>query len=79
MLDRLRRISSGDLAATNYDLSFYTHELRELTLYRQAGYPIGQPSSGAYEFWDSLHTQALSDYGFTRAQGPDALYHPSVR
>jgi hypothetical protein len=79
MLDRRWRISSGDLVATDYDLAFYTHELRELTLYRQAGYPTGQPSSGAYEFWDELHTQALSDYGFTRAQGLDVLYHPSVR
>lgn len=79
MLDRLRRISAGQLDPTDFDRAFYTHELRELQLYRQAGFRTGEPSVGAYELWDELHTRALQDYGFTRAQGPSVLYEPGVR
>ena len=79
MLNRLRSISSGDLAPTAHDLRFYTHELRESVLYRKAGYPTGQPATDSYELWDALHTQALKDYGLTRAGAPRDLYHPSVR
>jgi pretoxin HINT domain-containing protein len=79
MLNRLRSISSGDLEATPHDLRFYTHELRESVLYRKAGYPTGQPADDSYELWDQLHTQALKDYGLTRAGAPNDLYHPSVR
>jgi hypothetical protein len=79
MVDRLRSVASGDLEPTAYDMRFYTHELRESVLYRQAGYPSGQPDDDSYELWDMLHTQALRDYGLTRAGAPHDLYHPSVR
>ncbi|MGV9313722.1 hypothetical protein ACWDR0_16260 [Streptomyces sp. NPDC003691] len=78
MLDRLRSISSGELEATDYDLKFYTHELRESVLYRRAGYPTGEPEVDAYELWDELHTRALKDYGMTRMDGKTQLYHPST-
>lgn len=81
MLERLRAISRGELDPTDYDLRFYTHELRESVLYRKAGYPSGQPagSDAAYDLWDRLHTQALTDYGLTRSGAPMDLFHPSVR
>lgn len=81
MLERLRSIKAGGLDATGYDLRFYTHELRESVLYRKAGYPTGQPGNAdtAYDLWDTLHTQALQDYGLTRAGAPVDLFHPSVR
>ena len=79
MVGRLRSIASGDLEATDYDLRFYTHELRESVLYRKAGYPSGEPADGAYELWDQLHTQALADYGLTRGGAPEDVFHPSVR
>lgn len=81
MLVRLRAISRGELDPTDYDLRFYTHELRESVLYRKAGYPSGQPTSSdaAYDLWDRLHTQALTDYGLTRSGAPMDLFHPSVR
>ena len=79
MLNRLRSISSDDLEAAPHDLRFYTHELRESVLYRKAGYPTGQPADDSYELWDQLHTQALKDYGLTRAGAPNDLCHPSVR
>jgi hypothetical protein len=34
MVDRLRRITQGALAPTDWDLRFYTHELREFVRYR---------------------------------------------
>ena len=81
MLQRLRAISRGELDPTDYDLRFYTHELRESVLYRKVGYPSGQPtgSDAAYDLWDRLHTQALTDYGLTRSGAPMDLFHPSVR
>jgi hypothetical protein len=79
MVTRLRSIDSGDLTAAAQDLRFYGHELRESVLYRQGGYPVGQPAGdAAYDLWDALHTQALNDYGFPRNIAPDFLYHPSV-
>ncbi|MEI2809247.1 MAG: hypothetical protein V9F00_03250 [Nocardioides sp.] len=81
MLGRLRAISRGELDPTDHDLRFYTHELRESVLYRKSGYPSGQPtgSDAAYDLWDRLHTQALTDYGLTRSGAPMDLFHPSVR
>lgn len=79
MVGRLRSIASGDLAPWAQDLRFYSHELRESVLYRKAGYPSGQPAGDVgYDLWDTLHTQALNDYGFPRNIAPDFLYHPSV-
>lgn len=77
MLMRLRKIAARDLSPTDYDLRFYTHELRESVRYRRAGYPTGQPTD-AYEFWDAAHTATLSDYGIGRSAGENLLYHPSV-
>lgn len=80
MLSRLRKISAGDISPSAQDLRFYSHELRESVLYRQSGYPTGQPlgADDSYALWDQLHTAALKDYGFPRAIAPDFLYHPSV-
>jgi hypothetical protein len=79
MVTRLRSIASGGRTAAAQDLRFYSHELRESVLYRQGGYPTGQPAGdAAYDLWDVLHTQALNDYGFPRNIAPDFLYHPSV-
>ena len=81
MLDRLKRIEAGELEATDFDRAFYTHELRELELYRDAGFPTGQPldADQAYDLWDQLHTRALEDYGLTRTEALEALFHPEVR
>lgn len=80
MLTRLRKISAGKMSSSPQDLRFYSHELRESVLYRQAGYRTGQPSGTdeSYTLWDRLHTAALHDYGFPRAIPPDFLYHPSI-
>ncbi|WP_413507197.1 S-type pyocin domain-containing protein [Serratia proteamaculans] len=41
MVDRLEKILRGDLAATDTDKRFYTHEVRELERYRVLGVPDG--------------------------------------
>lgn len=74
MIDRLRRIGRGELAATPQDLQFYAHELREKVLYRQAGIPNGEP--GSYEITSSAHARALKEYGLTN--DANELYHPSA-
>lgn len=78
MVERLRRISSGELPATDYDLRFYTHEAREYVRYRKAGWPEGQPPDelAAYELWNDLHAASLEDYRISEQRDP--LYHPEV-
>jgi hypothetical protein len=44
MLERLRRIATGNLRATAQDLNFYAHELRELVRYRRLGWSRGVPA-----------------------------------
>ncbi len=60
MISRLRSIIAGDLQATQIDLNFYTHELREFVRYRRLGATSGDPG---YEFWNNAHTATLEDYG----------------
>jgi hypothetical protein len=37
MVNRLRSIANGDMAPTQYDLNYYTHELREFQRYTNLG------------------------------------------
>ena len=78
MIRRLRDIAAGRLQASQADLNFYSHELREFVRYRELGWPTGQPSSvdAARDLWNNAHTATLEDYGLR--EGPGVLYHPSV-
>ncbi|HEY1354334.1 MAG TPA: SpvB/TcaC N-terminal domain-containing protein [Ktedonobacteraceae bacterium] len=77
-IQRLRDIAAGRTAATQADLNFYTHELREFVRYRNLGFPSGVPASEAqaHALWNNAHTAALEDYGLR--QGVGVLYHPST-
>ena len=61
MLERLRQIADRKLPATNQDLNFYAHELREFVRYRQLGFADGKGDD--YDLWNDLHTATLEDYG----------------
>jgi hypothetical protein len=76
MVARLRSIAQGDLAPTDYDVNFYTHELREFDRYTNLEWASGQPASAdaAYELWNNAHTATLEDYGLKDGQ----LYHPDA-
>ncbi|MFO1065395.1 MAG: RHS repeat-associated core domain-containing protein [Pirellulales bacterium] len=78
MIQRLRDIVDGKLKATQTDLNFYTHELRESVRYRRLGYNNGQPldEDAAYDLWNNAHTATLEDYRLL--EGPGVLYHPST-
>jgi hypothetical protein len=78
MIARLRQIASGDLAATDYDLRFYTHELREYVRYRRLGHATGAGDDG--DLWNNAHTATLEDYGLHEhdAERRSTLYHPDV-
>uniref|UniRef100_UPI0013A595AE RHS repeat-associated core domain-containing protein n=1 Tax=Reichenbachiella versicolor TaxID=1821036 RepID=UPI0013A595AE len=68
MIARLEKILSGDIEATDIDLNFYTHELRELELMSE-GLPYRQ-----------AHIQSLEDYGFEYKRGVEEqnLYTPEA-
>lgn len=44
MIQRLERIEQGQIKITDYDIRFYTHELRELERFRELGIPDGEKS-----------------------------------
>jgi hypothetical protein len=76
MLDRLRGIADGTVTPTDYDLRFYTHELRELQRDEALGYPTGEPAQGAYEMWNDCHSATLEDFKINEKTEP--LYHPDA-
>ena len=76
MVERLKAISKGTLEATDYDLRFYTHELREYVRFRKAGYAFGEYPSELYYI---EHEATVVDYGIQ--YGPQTkyeLYHPDL-
>ena len=75
MIDRLRRISCGELQPIAQDLNFYTHELRESVRYKRIGHRSGDPG---YDVWNTAHTATLEDYGLSELTRPHPLFHPST-
>jgi RHS repeat-associated protein len=76
MIQRLRDIESGLIQATEHDLKFYTHELREFVRFRQGGFRTGD---APYDFYRTEHSATLSDYGIPDDRlAPYQLYHPSA-
>lgn len=61
MLARLEGIIRGHLSFTEFDVRFYTHELRELERYEAAGWPDGVPDSRdeRHRLWNNEHTATL--------------------
>jgi hypothetical protein len=78
MVERLRRVENGTLAATEFDHRFYAHERRELHRYRRLGWSTGAPSDphAAHALWNNAHTAALEEYGIANEK---ELYHPDAR
>jgi hypothetical protein len=75
MVQRLKKILTGQIQAEPVDLRFYTHEIREYLRYKKLGYPTGQPDDPdqAYELWNNAHTATLEDYGLREGLG--VLFH----
>jgi RHS repeat-associated protein len=79
MVERLRAIASGNVAPTQVDLNYYTHELREGFRYRNLGTPNGQQplnADEAYAVWNNAHTATLEDYGIAGKETD--LFHPNA-
>jgi len=78
MVDRLRRIASGESEPTQPDLNFYAHELREFVRYRRQGFPTG--AGDDYDLWNNAHAATLEDYGLKEldANRNRNLFHPDA-
>jgi uncharacterized protein len=76
MIQRLQAILTGEILSTDYDIHFYTHELREFEHYKALGYTTGEPNNPdeAYRLWNNTHTATLEEFGLT----DEALYHPDI-
>jgi hypothetical protein len=75
MIDRLGKIVTGELAVTDTDKRYYTHEIRELERYRALGVADGETPEGddaASEVWNDAHTGTLEDYQLD--DDPNLLY-----
>jgi len=62
MIERLEKILKGELAVTDTDKRFYTHEIRELERYRALGIADGIDLSDGGATWNNTHTATLEDY-----------------
>jgi len=78
MVNRLRDIARGEIEPTQYDLNYYSHELREFVRYRRQGFPTG--AGDDYELWNNAHTATLQDYGLREldANRNRNLFHPDA-
>jgi hypothetical protein len=78
MVDRLRRITRGEIEPTQYDMNFYAHELREYIRYRRRGFRTG--GGNDYELWNNAHSATLVEYGLTELDGNGCrnLFHPDA-
>ena len=78
MVDRLRRIARGEIEASQYDLNYYSHELREFIRYRRLGHPSG--AGDDYDLWNNAHSASLEDYGLRELDddGNRSLFHPDA-
>ncbi|MBN3263552.1 colicin-like bacteriocin tRNase domain-containing protein [Pectobacterium brasiliense] len=73
MIERLENILNGQIAATDTDKRFYTHELRELNRYRNLGIKDGEVPSSIQEesaVWNDTHTATLEDYKINEKEQP---------
>ncbi|HDL6961987.1 TPA: S-type pyocin domain-containing protein [Yersinia enterocolitica] len=73
MIERLERILTGELTATDIDKRFYTHEIRELERYRAIGVSDGVNDKSV---WNDAHTATLEDYKVNERTQP--LYTPEA-
>lgn len=82
MVERLRKISRGELEATDFDRAFYSHELRESVRYRIIEAGQGKPldADAVAQIWNDAHTATLEDYRLfeKRPGGGRTLFHPEV-
>jgi hypothetical protein len=78
VVSRLRRIASGVIKPTQYDLNFYAHELREYVRYRRQEFPTGVGDD--YDLWNNAHSATLEDYGLRELDddGNRNLFHPDA-
>lgn len=76
MIERLEKILSGELNATDTDKRYYTHEIRELERYRNLGVADGTLPANASEVWNNTHTATLEDYKLGNSE--TLLYTPEA-
>ena len=78
MVERLDAIAQGDIQPTDFDLRFFTHEVRELERYRNLEIPDNVDPG--YDVWNNAHTATLEDFNIAEydALNNSTLYHPDT-
>lgn len=62
MIQRLETILSGQMAFTDTDLRYYTHEMRELDRFRALGLSDAFKPDRESPLWNNAHTATLEDF-----------------
>ncbi len=84
-VQRLRDIldpNKPEVVATQQDINYYAHELRESVRYRKEGFPsdgeqvLPDDSNAAEQLWENTHTATLEDLKHTGH--PEELHHPDA-
>ncbi|MFK3775998.1 S-type pyocin domain-containing protein [Pseudomonas sp. NPDC089406] len=76
MIERLEKVLIGEIGASDTDLRFYTHEVRELERFRELGIKDGAEPDDGGETWNNTHAAALEDYRLS--SDPGLLYTPEA-
>ena len=75
MIERLKKITKGEIVPDQFDLNYYTHECREYQRYCNLGWETGEPEGiEGYNLWNHAHAATLEDYRITDA----VLFHPEA-
>ena len=77
MISRLEKIKRREIAISDWDKKFYTHEIREYERYKAMGIKDGV---NIEEHYNNLHTATLEDFKLAEfdENGIDNIYHPEV-
>jgi len=62
MIHRLEKILNGQMAATDTDLRYYTHEIRELERFRALGLSDDFKPDKESPMWNNAHSETLEDF-----------------
>ncbi|WP_254433211.1 S-type pyocin domain-containing protein [Pseudomonas moraviensis] len=62
MIQRLEKILNGQMAVTDTDLRYYTHEIRELERFRALGLSDTFKPDKELPLWNNAHTATLEDF-----------------
>ncbi len=85
MIERLTKILNREIPVTDYDLRFYTHEMREYERYKALGFEdmLHKDIPNYEDVWNNTHSATLEDFKLKDFLDDDrtdyTFYHPDIK